>query len=150
MSLAQMVHFLQDMFQMSTIALVFVINPYHCIYFNTPGSSNKWWEFLERLKSSVNEELSNKKSNKNGQKVCRNTEVDQSVPEKWVKEYSNLIIMIFQLIYLKGVPRCVVANVQECYVIISEFDLYSNSSVYYQINTLWKGTNLFIPLPAMF
>ena len=41
--------------------------------------------------------------------------------------------------------RGVVANVLDCDIIVSEFEIQSRYYVHFQINTLRKGMNLLIP-----
>ena len=42
-------------------------------------------------------------------------------------------------------PHCEVANVQDCDIIVSEFELQSRDYVHFRANIIWKSMNILIP-----
>ena len=52
--------------------------------------------------------------------------------------------MMMMMMNIKGSPSCVVANVLDCDIVVSEFELQSRYYVHFQTNTLSKGIKLLI------
>ena len=69
--------------------------------------------------------------------------MDQRCVKKWIKTS-----IISNNRKERVVPFSVVANVQNCCIVGSEFELSSRYYAHFRINTLEKGMNLVIP-PAM-